>query len=464
MKTVIIYLLVVANLLSILHLGLYVVGANIYDIRTLLRKKKERNPQANTLGEPRVADTEEPKAAPLVSVIVPAHNESIGIRRTLDSIARSTYSNIEIITVDDGSHDDTMRIVHEYIRNRPTERTVTYNARHARTGLLRRRYAHMPTIRVANRLIFQQNAGKGAAMNNAIRNFARGEYVMCLDADSLLDRHAITNVVKYFEDPSIVGVAANVRVGGGNNWLTLLQRFEHMIGYRSKKFYTLTNSEFVVGGVASTYRMSALRAVNFYDTDTQTEDIGLSLKMTSILGNRQNRVIYAADVVAITEGVQTFAALLKQRYRWKLGILQNIYKYRKLIFSTDHKKYSLSLTIYRLPISILSEFMLMAGPLLLMYIIFLSIQRQTLGIFVGAYITLTLYTLWTIWPDEHMDVRQKLIMSAQSFMMYIVFYAMDLVQVVAIVRCLINYKKVFFKIETSSTWASPARAGLMAKV
>ncbi len=40
--------------------------------------------------------------------------------------------------------------------------------------------------------------------------------------------------------------------------------------------------------------------------------------------------MYAADVLAMTEGVQTFKQLLRQRYRWKLGSLQNLIKHKNL--------------------------------------------------------------------------------------------------------------------------------------
>src|SRR5579884_1576561 len=150
---------------------------------------------------------------------------------------------------------------------------------------------------------------------------------MCLDADSILHPSAIERAVSYFSDPKIIGVAANVRVIGNRTTLGKLQQFEHMIGYRSKKFYSLSNCEFIVGGVASTYRKSVLKKVKFYDDDTLTEDIGLSLKLIAKEGNRRRRVTYAADVVALTEGVSSFNDLLKQRYRWKMGNLQNLYKF-----------------------------------------------------------------------------------------------------------------------------------------
>jgi len=428
--------------LSIVHLGLYVVGANIYDIKEFRRKK--------------IPGKKYPTQHPLVSVIVPAYNEEAGISRTLDSIRRNTYKNIEIIVVNDGSTDATAQIVEQYSSTQKDRLVTSYNARSSRTGKFYRRYIRENVNITSITLVNQKNKGKGAAMNNAIKNYVRGELMMCLDADSTIEPEAIENAVKHFNDPSIMGVAANVRVRGGDNWITLLQRFEHMIGYRSKKFYTLSKTEFIIGGVASTYRTELVKRVGMYDTDTQTEDIGLSMKLIAREGNRDKRIMYAADVLASTGGVQTYGALIKQRYRWKLGCLQNLFKYRGL-FLNDDEMYTRRLTVYRLPMTVLSELLLMVGPLMIGFITYLSITHRTLSIVAGAYTTVTLYTLWTVWPDEYLTNKQKLKMSAQSLIMYLLFYAMDLVQLAAVYRCIRNYKTVTFKTATKSTWTPPAR-------
>ncbi|HUB93946.1 MAG TPA: glycosyltransferase [Verrucomicrobiae bacterium] len=454
MKEVLAYTLVFANLLSLIHLGLFVVGANVYDIREFKRKKARRE-QSLVAGRP--------ESKPLVSIIVPAYNERLGVARTLDSIRRSTYKNIEIVVVNDGSKDNTAEIVRKYAASQKEYTTTGRTVRSARSGRLYRKYTREPAHIVSIRLVNQENQGKGAAMNNAIANHVRGEIMMCLDADSQLDKFAIEHAVRHFDDPNIMGIAANVRVMGGDGWLTLLQRFEHMIGYRSKKFYTLSKSEFIIGGVASTYRTSIVKAAGMYDTDTQTEDIGLSLKLVAHEGNRRMHIEYAADVLAMTEGVQTYKALFKQRYRWKLGCLQNMFKYRALIMSADDEKYTRRLTVYRLPMAILSELLLLVGPIMLGFIVYLSVTRHTPSIILGAYVTVTLYTLWTVWPDEYLTNRQKLKMSLQGIGMYLLFYAMDIVQLAAVYRCVRNYKKVTFRTATRSTWISPARAGTVAK-
>ncbi|MEZ6331162.1 MAG: hypothetical protein R3B12_04095 [Candidatus Saccharimonadales bacterium] len=111
------------------------------------------------------------------------------------------------------------------------------------------------------------------------------------------------------------------------------------------KFY-INQQRIYYGGVASAYRMDIIKKAKFYDTDTQTEDIGLSLKMSS--GNINQRIIYAADVLAITEGVQSYKSLFIQRYRWKLGMLQNLVKHGSLLLSNDEKAHIRMLTLYRL--------------------------------------------------------------------------------------------------------------------
>jgi cellulose synthase/poly-beta-1,6-N-acetylglucosamine synthase-like glycosyltransferase len=253
-------------------------------------------------------------------------------------------------------------------------------------------------------------------------------------------------------------VASNVRVLDNHTFLGRLQRFEHMIGYRSKKFYNIINGEYVVGGVGSTYRTNVLKQIGMYDYDTLTEDIGLSLKLIAKRGNKKSRVVYAPNVVAYTEGVQSFKALFKQRLRWKMGSIQNLIKHRSLIGNTDFSKYSRALTLYRLPMSLIGELMLLIEPFTVGYVIYLSVSLHTLNILIGAYVTITLYIMLTLWPDEHLETKEKLKMSLQAFQIYALLYVMDVIQVLAAVTSLINYKKLF-KRNTKQTWISPARAG-----
>jgi GT2 family glycosyltransferase len=85
------------------------------------------------------------------SIVIPLYNKAPYVRRALDSVAAQTFSDFEVIIVDDGSTDDSASIV-----------------------------AHYPDSRF--RLITQPNAGPGAARNTGI-SYAQGEFIASLDAD-----------------------------------------------------------------------------------------------------------------------------------------------------------------------------------------------------------------------------------------------------------------------------------------
>lgn len=91
---------------------------------------------------------------PLVSVIVPLYNAAPFIVEALESIVASTYRPIEVIVMDDGSKDDSLRVAEQFAS------------------------AHSEV-----RVLHQPNSGASAARNNAIRA-SRGEYILPVDADN----------------------------------------------------------------------------------------------------------------------------------------------------------------------------------------------------------------------------------------------------------------------------------------
>ncbi|HSX32456.1 MAG TPA: glycosyltransferase family 2 protein [Candidatus Saccharimonadales bacterium] len=442
LQDIFIWMFTLVGLMNFFHLGLYIAGANIYDT---LRITKERKAKKQPKGK---------AFRPHVTVLIPAHNEQMGVIRTIESVRASTYKNLSIVVIDDASTDDTADLVRRYIM----ENSVKTRARIVRkNGTLTREFRRIdPGMQPLRLLALEKNGGKAAGLNYALHRAVKGGLTMTLDADSMLQPEAIANSVRYFKDPGVVGVGANVQIQEQHTILGLLQKFEHMIGYRSKKFYTVTNSEFIIGGVGSMYRYDVLKRVGFYDTDTVTEDIGLSMKIVA-LGNRAQRIIYGADVVASTEGVQTYKALFKQRYRWKLGNLQNLLKYRALFGSRDHK-YSRMLTFYRIPMAFIGEVILMMQPFFLAYVVYLSVIYQTFGLLAGSYLTITVFVLWNLWPDENHGFWHKVRLSLYAPAMYFCFFIMDAVQISAIFRCLINARQLTDKRDRSGTWVSPERA------
>ena len=111
----------------------------------------------------------------LVSVLIPVYNQKNMISIVMDAITNSTYRNIEIIAVNDGSTDGSKEILDD----------------------LTKKY---PNLRVFHK----KNEGKRKA-NFLGFSKSRGKFVVFIDSDSVIDQHAITEMMKTFNANSDVG-------------------------------------------------------------------------------------------------------------------------------------------------------------------------------------------------------------------------------------------------------------------
>lgn len=118
---------------------------------------------------------------PVVSIIVPVYNSARYIHTSIDSILAQTYTNLEIILVDDGSTDDSPAICDQYA------------AQDARVHV-----------------IHQTNQGEGGARNTGL-DAATGDYVMWVDSDDWID----STWVQYFIDALQVSDADVIITGDG---------------------------------------------------------------------------------------------------------------------------------------------------------------------------------------------------------------------------------------------------------
>jgi hyaluronan synthase len=124
--------------------------------------------------------------APMLTVIIPAYNEGAMVRKAIDSVAGAKYprEKLEILAVDDGSTDDTW----QYIREGAEEH-----------GSL------VTPVR------FAKNQGKRAALAEGFQR-ARGEFVVTIDSDSVIEEGTLLAIVGPFRNPRVGAVAGKVAV------------------------------------------------------------------------------------------------------------------------------------------------------------------------------------------------------------------------------------------------------------
>jgi cellulose synthase/poly-beta-1,6-N-acetylglucosamine synthase-like glycosyltransferase/peptidoglycan/xylan/chitin deacetylase (PgdA/CDA1 family)/spore germination protein YaaH len=232
---------------------------------------------------------------PLVSVLIPAYDEAWVISSTLESVLRSSYAPLEVIVVDDGSHDDTAAIVESRF------------GKDDRVHLLR-----------------QSNQGKSAALNRAVGE-AHGEILVTIDADTAIEAATIPRLVRHFVDPSVAGVAGNTKVANRARRLTRWQALEYISGQNlEKRAFDLLNCITVVPGAVGAWRADVIRTSGGFSKNTVAEDTDLTLTI------RRNgwRILFDDQAVARTIAPETPSALVRQRFRWTFGTLQALWKHR----------------------------------------------------------------------------------------------------------------------------------------
>ncbi|MCC7304136.1 glycosyltransferase family 2 protein [bacterium] len=296
-----------------------------------------------------------------------------------------------------------------------------------------------------------------------MKNYTSSKLFMTLDAGSMMTKDAIENAVRYFRNRQVKALAANVKIIPDISFWGLTQQIEYVMGHHYKKALTVGNIEYIVGGVGSVFRASILKKVGYYDTNTITEDIDLTMKIVR-LGNKKNRVIYAEDVVAYTEGVMSGYALFIQRFRWKLGRFQTFWKNKELFFNPS-KKYTAFLTFMYLPFQLFSEFAFLLDPLFIGYVIYLTLQSGTLSTYLSILVFVMFFTVLAIALDRESSAQQRILLLLLSPFAYFMFIAISVVEYSGLIKCLTRWKDVIYadRLERCS-WVPVARKGAITKV
>ena len=288
-------LLVYADGLYLVSFSLFVVSLVMFTVRSAvtlggayLHKRQERRVDAGGL-----------HGAPLVTVVVPAYNEEQAIGKTVDALLSLTYAPTEIIVVDDGSTDRTLEVA--------------------------RRYADGDRVKV----VAKANGGKWDALNAGIKA-AAGEFIVCIDADTLLDRQAVHRLVQHFADSQVGAVAGNVKVGNRRGVLTKLQALEYVVGINlHRRSEACLEKVTVVPGPIGAFRASVLADIGLFAGDTFAEDADVTVRILKA----GYKTVFEPRAFAYTEAPKALASLAKQRYRWYRGSLQVLSKHRDMAFN-----------------------------------------------------------------------------------------------------------------------------------
>lgn len=238
---------------------------------------------------------------PMVSVLIPAHNEEQVIERILQRMTELTYpkEKFEVIVVDDASTDRTGEKAKIFAKNHKF-------------------------IHVIQRDQTEGGSGKQEALNCGLKHVS-GELIYCFDADYYPQRDIIEKLTACFKDPKIGAVQGRVTVlNEPDSLVTRLVALERTGGYRVDQF-ARSELELITqfGGTVGGFRRSLIEQLGGWDPDILAEDTDITFRI--YLAGYKIKYVNGAD--CYEEAVNNWRSYWRQRSRWAKGHMQCAFRH-----------------------------------------------------------------------------------------------------------------------------------------
>lgn len=222
-----------------------------------------------------------------VSIIIAIYNLEEYLRECLDSIINQTYTNIEIILVDDGSTDNSLQIMNEY--SKKDSRIIC---------------------------ISQKNMGPGMARNKGLEK-ATGKYISFVDGDDFIFPDFVKKLVSIIKDDDLYSYCG-ISVNGENTFLSLE---ENSLFIRQCCYNKLYNAKF----------LKNIRFKNYKFAEDLLFNYQLSFLSSSISYIEEPLYFYRKRESSIT-------STWSDRYKDIFGPIDDIVKYREINELDSSKK------------------------------------------------------------------------------------------------------------------------------
>lgn len=327
-----------------LLMHLYVLVISLYSAVVLKRRH-------NMQRFGRVREMLSSRMAPPVSIVIPAYNEAIGIVDSVRSMSIVSYPRFEIVITNDGSSDDTLRLLIEAFELEPAR--IPYRP-DIPTKPVKAIYRGKGGVEIT--VVDKENGGRADALNAGI-NAARYPYVLCTDADVVLDASClIRSMQRVVEDRErTVAVGGNIRPINGSTvelghlveahvpsaMIPRMQILEYLRTFISARpAWSDMNALPNVSGAFGIWKRSAVMAVGGFTADHMGEDMDLTIRLHMFHLENQipYRIVYEPSAVIWTEVPPTRRVLRRQRIRWHRGLIKAAVDFMPITFNPRYGK------------------------------------------------------------------------------------------------------------------------------
>ncbi len=281
-----------------------------------------------------------------ISILVPAHNEEKTIVETVRSLQMVNYGEIEVVVINDGSTDRTLKSLIDAFELRRLDKVYR---RSIPTRDIRGLYGN---LMIPNLIVIdKEKGGKSDALNAGI-NAARYPLFCSVDADSIIEENALLRVVKPFmEHPKeMVAVGGIVRIANGcavhegrvtdirlpDKPIPIFQVVEYLRAFLTGRIgWSVMRSLLIISGAFGLYKKNEVIEIGGYDSTSDTEDLELVVRLHENCRRKKMpyRIVFVPDPVCWTEVPTNFRVLVRQRNRWHRGLLQSLWRHKAILFN-----------------------------------------------------------------------------------------------------------------------------------
>lgn len=279
-----------------------------------------------------------------ISLLVPAYNERFSVVTSVHSLLRLNYPEFEIVVINDGSTDETFKMLEQEFALIPFPEVYRHQLD---TRPIRGVYRS--TLFNNLRVIDKENGGKADSLNAGI-NASRYPLFCCVDADSVLSRDSLQRVVQPFmENALVVATGGTIRIANGckvnkgfieevelpRKLLPLLQVVEYVRAFLFGRMgWSPLNAMLIISGAFGLFKKEVVIKVGGYRSNTIGEDMELVVRIHKYyrLARKKYRIVFVPDPICWTEAPEDLATLKNQRIRWQRGLLESLAANMGLLF------------------------------------------------------------------------------------------------------------------------------------
>jgi len=290
--------------------------------------------------------------APSISILAPAFNESLNIVENVKALLSLHYTNFEVIVINDGSKDDTLKkAIDAFDLERVSfvvnERIPCSNVK----GVYKSRKKALNNLIVVDKV----NGGKADALNAGL-NISTGKYFIAIDADSIIDPHALQKMVKPFleeSDKQVIATGGVIRIANSceivdghlvniklpDKILPLFQVLEYNRAFLLGRLaWSKLNGLLIISGALGLFDKEIVIDCGGYNRHTVGEDMELVVRMRKYMTENKKpyRVEYIPDPLCWTEAPADVNILMRQRNRWTRGTIETLFTHWNIFLNPKY--------------------------------------------------------------------------------------------------------------------------------